>query len=115
VGLLDGGLARIFYGAFSGIFLDATLHRATLVENGKGGYTQTFTDEPVKASIDKATQAMRDSPGYVDTDQRIIVLAYGLDEIDTDCEITVKGKRWGIASVGTDPATAGYELHGRLA
>jgi head-tail adaptor len=115
MGLLDGGLARIFNGAFSGIFLDATLHRSTLTTDNKGGGTQAFVDEPVKAQLDFASASMRASEGYVDTDQRIIVLAYGVDEITADDEITVKGKRWSIASVATDPATAAYELHGRLA
>jgi head-tail adaptor len=115
MGLLDGGLARIFYGAFNGIFLDATLHRPNLTDNGKGGGSNSWTDEPVKAQLDHASEAMRASERFVETDQRIIVLAYGLDPIDTDCEITVKGKRWSIAGVATDPATAAYELHGRLA
>lgn len=118
MGLLDGGLAQIFSGAFRGIFLDAQLYRklADADDGAGGGSTSGFADpEPVKAQLDQATQAMRDSPGYVDTDQRIIVLAHGVAEITTDDEITVKGKRWSIASVSTDPATAAYELRGRLA
>jgi hypothetical protein len=115
MGLLDGGLARIFSGAFRGIFLDATLHRATLTDDGAGGGSASFADEVVKAQLDHASAAMRASEGYVDTDQRIIVLAYGVDQITTDDEITVKGQRWSIASVATDPATAAYELRGRLA
>lgn len=117
MGLLDGGLARIFYGAFSGIFLDATLYRWQSTPDGKGGGTDGWDDgTPVKAQLDKTSQGMRDTPGYVDTDQRIIVLAYGIEQpIDTDCEIVVKGQRWGIRNVDTDPATAAYELHGKLA
>lgn len=115
MGLLDGGLAQIFNSAFQGIFLDATLHRHMLTLDGEGGGMQSFDDEPVKASLDQATQAMREAEGFVETDQRIIVLAHGIDEITTDDEITVKGKRWMIASVATDPATAAYELRGRLA
>jgi hypothetical protein len=115
MGLLDGGLAQIFYGAFNGIFLDATLHRSTITDNGKGGGTETWTNEPVKASLDAMTEAMRQQEGYVDTDQRILVLAHGIEAPNADCEITVKGRRWMIASVGTDPAEAAYELRGRLA
>lgn len=114
MGLLDGGLAQIFHSAFSGIFLDGTLYRSTQTDDGAGGGTETFAaGEPVRASLDKATMAMRESPSFVDTDHRIIVLAAGVAEISTDDEITVKGKRWMIASVTTDPATAAYELHGR--
>ncbi len=115
MGLLDGGLARIFYGAFSGIFLDATLHRITLADDGQGGGSAGSADEPVKAQLDRASEAMRTAQHFVETDQRIIVLAHGTAPITTDDEITVKGRRWSIASVATDPATAAYELHGRLA
>jgi hypothetical protein len=58
---------------------------------------------------------MRDTPGYVDTDQGIHVLAYGVNEPDADCEITVDGRRWGIRAVGRDPAGARWALHGRKA
>lgn len=116
MGLLDGGLSRIFYGAFSGIFLDGQLHRSTLTANGAGGGTQAFADpEPVRASLDAMTQSMREQAGYVETDQRILVLAHEVDAITTDDEITVKGIRWMIEWVGTDPATAAYELRGRRA
>jgi hypothetical protein len=116
VGLLDGGLAQIFNSAFSGIFLDATLYRSTLTGDGAGGGSQTFAaGEPVKASLDAATMKMRESQRYIETDVRILVLANGMEPIGTDDEIEVKGQRWSIASVATDPATAAYELHGQLA
>lgn len=115
MGLLDGDLAAAFHGVFSSVYLDATLHRSTLTLNTAGGGSQSFVDEPVKAQLSRTTQSMRDRAGYVDTDQRILVLAHGVDEIDPDCEITVRGKRWSIANVGTDPALAYYDLHGRKA
>lgn len=117
MGLLDGALATAFSSAFSGFYLDATLYRATDGDDGSGGGVGNGFDSgtPVKAQLDSTTQAMRDSPGYVDTDQRIIVLAAGVDPIDTDCEIFVAGKMWSIASVAQDPAKAYYELRGRLA
>lgn len=115
MGLLDGGLAQIFNGAFRGIFLDATLHRHTTTDDGGGGGSTTWTDEPVKAQLDLVTDRMTAAAGYTDSDQRILVLAHGVDEITTDDQITVKGKRWSIASVTTDPATAAYELRGKQA
>lgn len=115
MGLLDGDVAAFFSETFSGLYLDATLHRATLTDDGSGGGAVTWTDEPVKAQLDAATQAMRDAPGYVDTDMRILVLAHGVAEINADSQITVAGKRWSIANVGRDPALAYYDLHGRLA
>jgi hypothetical protein len=115
MGLLDGGLAQIFHSAFSGIFLDGWLHRSQLTDDGVGGGSESFASpEAVKASLDAMTEAMRQQQGYVETDQRILVLAHGVDKPTTDDEITVKGKRWMIEYVGTDPATAAYELRGRL-
>lgn len=114
-GLLDGGIASAFASAFGSIFLDATLHRATLTEDGVGGGSEDFVDEPVKAQLDQTTQAMQAADGYVDSDQRIIVLASGVAPIDTDDEITIGGQRWKIASVTVDPAGSYYDLQGRKA
>lgn len=115
MGLLDGDLAGIFHSAFAGVYLDATLHRRTTTPDGKGGGTVAFVDEAVKAQLDRATEAMRSSEGYQETDVRIIVLAHGIDPIDSDCQLTVSGQRWSIANVAKDPADAAYELHGRKA
>lgn len=116
--LLEGDLAGVFSAAFSGLYVEATLYRpSAFADDGKGGGTSSGfgPGEPVKAQLDSATQAMRASEGFVETDQRILVLAHGVAPIDTDCEISVKGQRWAIASVTQDPAGAYYDLHGRRA
>lgn len=115
MGLLDGGGAAIMSAVFGGIFLDATLHRATFTDDGSGGGSTTYTNQSVKAQLEAATQAMREAEGYVDTDMRIIVLAHGVMRPTSDDEITIRGVRYGIANVGTDPAQAYWDLHGRLA
>jgi hypothetical protein len=118
MGLLNGDLAGVFAAAFGPIYLDATLHRAnTFTDDGSGGGTGSgFADgEPVKAQLESASQGMRAAEGYTDTDQRILVLASGVAPISVDDQITVAGTRWGIASVGRDPAHAYYDLHGRRA
>lgn len=111
MGLLDGGLASVFASAFSGFYLDATLHRATITDDGRGGGSAAFDDVPCKAQLDKTIERTVD--GVVDTFQRILVLQAGLGEITTDDEITVKGVRWAIADVGTDPVDAYFDLAGR--
>lgn len=114
MGLLDGGLASVFASAFSGFYLDASLHRATMTPDGKGGGTTGWAaPEAVKAQLDSTTQAMQGADGYVDSDQRILVLASGLAPITTDDEITVDGNRWAIESVSRDPAGAYFDLRGR--
>jgi len=115
--LLEDAIAATFAGAFAGIFLDATLHRPTITEDDEGGGTSDPDDdgEPVKAQLEAATEAMRAAEGYTEKDVRILVLAHGVDEPDSDCEITVRGVRYLIANVGRDPAGAYWDLHGRRA
>jgi hypothetical protein len=116
--LLDGGLAALFSSALGGIYLDATLYRPVDdSDDGAGGGSGSGFDAgaAVKAQLDATTQAMRAADGYVETDQRIIVLAYGVAPITSDCEIFIAGSRWSIASVTQDPAKSYYDLHGRLA
>lgn len=111
MGLLDGGLASLFSTALSGLYLDATLHRATLTDNGKGGGSASFADQLVKAQLDRTIERKVD--GVVDTYQRILVLASGLALITSDDEITVGDVRWSIADVSRDPAGAYFDLAGR--
>jgi len=116
VGLLDGGVAAAFSSAFSSFYLDGELYRpVAFADDGKGGGSGGGFGAPeaVKVQVDAATQAMRSADNYVETDQRILVLALGVDPIDTDCEIVAGGTRWGIASVARDPAGAYYELRGQ--
>lgn len=116
--LLDGGLASVFSSVLGSIYLDAQLYRPMAADDdgAGGGDGGGFAPaEPVKAQIDVATQAMREAPGYVDTDVRILILASGVLKPDTDCEIEVGGDRWSIANVGQDPAQSYWDVHGRRA
>jgi hypothetical protein len=116
MGLLDGGIAEVFAGAFGALYLDGLLYRpAAFNDDGMGGGSDPgfAAGEAVKVQIDAATQAMRASEGFVETDQRILVLAHGVSTIDTDCELAAGGTRWMVATVATDPAGSYYELRGR--
>lgn len=112
--LLDSGIAAMVSAALSGLYLDATLHRWSTVDDGMGGGTSGFSSEAVKAQLDQTTQAQQRGEGYTDTDQRILVLAHGIDAPTTDDEITVRDQRWKIASVTMDAAKSYYDLRGRL-
>ena len=116
MGVMDGDLASVFAAAFSAIYADGTLYRPTeFADDGKGGGSSGGfgAGEPVKVQIDAATQAMRLAEGFVETDQRILLLAHGVAAPDTDCEISAGGARWQIESVATDPAGSYFELRGR--
>jgi hypothetical protein len=116
--LLDGGIASTFASAFGSMFLTAKLYRPNaFTDDGMGGGSGSGFDSGtlIRAQLDEASQAMMAADGYAETDQRILVLASGVDPITTDCEIElpVGGTRWSIASVTQDPARAYYDLRGR--
>jgi len=114
MGLLTGDVSSVFSSIMGAFFLDGTLHRATLTDDGMGGGSASWSDTPVKAQLDSTTQQQQAGEGYTDRDQRILVLAHGLTRPDPDDEITLNGVRWSIASVGRDPAGAYYDLRGRF-
>lgn len=114
MGLLDGSIAATFSAALSGLYLDATLHRWSTTDDGQGGGTTAWANEAVKAQLDQTTQAQQRSEGFTDTDQRILVLAHGVDIPSVDDEISVRDQRWKIASVTMDAAASYYDLRGRL-
>ena len=112
-GLLDGGIASIFGKVFAGVYLPATLYRRVRTETDDGSVTIETELHACRAQIDAVTEAMRQAPGYTDTDQRILILSDTLDAVPTtDDEITVGGRTWGIASVASDPAQSYWELRG---
>lgn len=114
MGLLDGDLAALFSQTLSPFYLDATLHRSTITQDGQGGGTRTTVNEAVKAQLEAATEAMRQAQGFTAVDVRILVLAQGVERPTTDNQITVAGVRYAILPpVGRDPAGAYWDLHGR--
>lgn len=116
MGLLDGGIAGTFAGAFGALYLEGSLYRlvAWSDDGMGGGEGGGFADaESVKVQLDQATQAMRASEGFVEGDVRILLLAQGVATPDTDCEITAGGTRYMVETVSTDCAGSYYELRGR--
>jgi hypothetical protein len=114
MGLLDGGLASTFNTVFSGLYLDATLYRKTEGDDGMGGGSGNGFDAgtAVKVQPDSTTQAMRDTPGYIATDKRFLMLAIAADP-DTDCEILQNDQRFSVINWSSDPARSYFDLHVR--
>lgn len=108
MGLLNGGLARVFASAFASIYLPATLHTPSDTDDGKGTVARTFADAPVRAQADAVTWAMRQA-GYTDADARLLILTAGAPPVTTECQVTVKGLRYAIKAVALDPAGAVYD------
>jgi hypothetical protein len=111
--LLEGQIAAVFSQAFSGIYLDGLLYRPDpFADDGAGGGANGGfgTPQPVKYQPEETSQDMRSTEGYVDTDQRFFLLAHGISEPNTDCELAAGGKRWSIYACQRDPGSTYYDL-----
>lgn len=116
VGFLDGGVSAAFASMFSGFYLDASLYRPTaFTDDGAGGGADNSfaAAEAVKVQPDQTTQAMRETPGYIDTDRRFLMLADGHADLSTDCELEFDGERFSVFRWSKDPAGAYFDLHVR--
>ncbi|WP_270374977.1 hypothetical protein [Marinicauda sp. Alg238-R41] len=112
-GLLDGDLQAVFGSVFSPLLLDATLHKATITEDGSGGWSSGFADNAVKAMEKKHSAVYRAKAGIPSKDINVIVMQHGsgLSEIDTEDEITIRGVRYAIkAPIDQDSAQAAWDF-----
>ena len=120
---LFAGLASDFAEQFGAPFMDASaVWPGTPVKDAGGSIVTPGTPVslPCKAQFDAATQAMRETEGFLETDVRILVLAATLDAVlDTKAKVVVATGQyagsWALLSCQRDPAGIGYECRGRRA
>ena len=112
-------LATGFVAQFGAPFGDAVatwLGTATFDSGGSITAAGTPVSLACKAQFDAPSQAMRAAEGFVETDARIIVLAFSAT-LDTKARIVVatgaNAGTWELLSVVRDPAGIGYECRGR--
>lgn len=112
-------LATGFAAQFGAPFEDASATwpgTATFDAGGSITTAGTPTSHACKAQFDAPTQAMRAAEGFMETDARVIVLAFAAT-LDTKAQITVasgaNAGTWQLLSVTRDPAGIGYEARGR--
>lgn len=122
MGLLDGGIARIFNAALSGLYLDGALHRdgTDPIYDNEGNITGYAGDAdiPIKVQRDACTYAMRQSEGYSEGDVMLLILAAPLNgvKVTTDMQATDgAGDRWMIRSADLDAASSHWVCRGRAA
>lgn len=101
--------------AMSPLFRDATLHRITgRTTDGRGGFTNTVTDDACKALVTEYTAWQRQAMGIPANERKILILAATLDGAPKPSDkITIQDRTWSIVDVGSDPANATYECRGR--
>jgi hypothetical protein len=122
MGLLDGGIARIFSAALSWLYLDGQLHAGTgdPIYDDAGnitGYTGPG-DIPIKVQTDKAAEAVKARAGYAIGDVALIILSRNpagtIIVLNTDNEITDGyGDRYRIEDAEQDAARAHWICRGR--
>jgi hypothetical protein len=122
--MLDAAFADIglaFSAVFGGSYHDARTIEQTAPVHDDGGSIISpggVEHRPCSVQIDTATQAMRESPNFVQTDVRFIVLAATLTgSLGTDAMIEVltgpHAGLWSVSSLERDPVAAGWVGTGR--
>lgn len=114
---LSGSLARTVGAAMAGLFLPATLTRAT---PGVGGDAfdppaPTAASYPCRAIVEAYSDYFRKG-GLVDAkDRKVLILANSLGvRPAADDKVTISGVTFAIIEVKTDPAEAVWECQGRM-
>lgn len=111
-GWLADTIQGALLGAFEPLYPSGVLVRLVETVQPNGDIVSTETQQPIKVQRDAATEAMRQSAGYTDSDVRLIVLEFG-GEISTDDEITDGGGvRWKIASATRAADNSHWECRG---
>jgi len=119
MGLLDGGIARIFSATFAGLYLDGLLHAGTGNPiYAPGGAITGYDgggDVPIKVQTDETGEAVRRDAGFAEGDVALIVLAHGKPSVTSDHEITDGyGQRYSIQRAGLDAARSHWLCRGRV-
>jgi hypothetical protein len=120
VGLLDGGAASLFGDIFGGLYVAASVSGGATTTYTAGGKLQRARAgaRACKVQVDSATQSMRETEGFTETDRAIYVLATSLEgDLDTDAEITVEagpyaGATFRATGIERDPAGAYWRCRG---
>lgn len=111
--LLEAEIQSLFGQVFGGIYLDGTITRVTLVDDGFGGLTENSATEPCKVQRDACTENQRLEQGYSPSDVRLLILQSGVDLIDTNDRVTVLGIEYALGPIITqDPARSYFECRG---
>lgn len=116
MGLLDGGIQQLFGTVFSGLYLNGTWIVKAMVDNGKGGYTQTTTPKPMKYQQDEYSDFQKALAGIPTTDVRLLILQHGAGFTPSkDDKFTMDGVTYfRCVDFTQDPAKSYWKVHGTL-
>ena len=114
-------LATGFAAQFGAPFQDVIARwpgKASYDDGGSIVSPGTPVEKPCKAQFDAPTEAMRNDPGFLERDVRILLLSGTLDgPLDTSAKVFVEegphAGTWSLESATGDPAGIGWECRGR--
>ena len=109
----DDTLALEFYNALAPIYSDGILTRVAYAGTNEGGTTKTETTQPIKVQRADLTEMARAAAEYTTRDVRLLVLRYGVGEMDTNCKINWPEGEFSVMSCISDPAGAYWQVRAR--
>lgn len=127
MGLLTGGAAGLFGEILGPLYVDARLRRLGTTYGEGGKLRRTSVPLDCLVQIDRCTERMAGTEGYTDTDQAIYILSAppapleSPGDVNTDCEVEVlagpyAGAVFKLASpIDRDPGAAYWLARGTRA
>lgn len=112
------GSKALFGELFAGHYYDAKVTDQTITYATDGTMQRGPAPRDCKARVDSATQRMRESPGFAETDRAIFILAATLAgplNIDAELEILegdYAGSKFGIATIDRPPGASYFLCRG---
>lgn len=109
----DDTLALEFYNALAPIYSDGILTRVAMAGTNEGGISKTETTQPIKVQRDDLSEQARAAAGYTTRDVRLLILRYGVGEMDANCRIDWPEGEFSVMSCISDPAGAYWQVQAR--
>lgn len=116
MGLFDGGIKKIVGQALGRVFLPGVIHTDPVQTKVRGvpSGPKTWKNTPIKGLREDYDQAYAMRTGIPDTDVKILVLQHKVKVTPNVAdEVSLKGVRYSIIAVGSDPADATWALQSR--
>lgn len=106
----DDTIALEFYNALAPIYMDGQLVRVTYTDDGTGSVAPSTNSQPIKVQRDEISEAQRIAAGYGDRDATLLILRYGVGEMDANCKVEFDASEYAVVSCRSDPAGAYWQV-----
>jgi hypothetical protein len=105
MGLLDGDLREAFGSVFGQFYLDGTLCKVSLIDNGRGDFDQTQKNWPIKIQKERSFRQGSADTGVLPS-YTFLILQSGMKAAPyTNDELLYDSQRYSILAVTSDPAS----------